>query len=97
MDSEASVYVFPGPKYVNGVECVCLLTADGSPMVCSRSRIIPLHFSCGFVSKVYSWNFQLAPVSVSLLGADFLQHLNLLVDIKGQGVVNTDCSESVIL
>ena len=49
-----------------------LLSTDGSQMVCSGSCIIPLIFSCGTNSKVYFWNFQLAPVSVPLLGADFL-------------------------
>ena len=74
VDSGASVKVFPGPKSTY-VDRVCLLTADRSPMVCSRSRIIPLRFSCGSLAKVYSWNLQLAPVSVPLLGADFLQTL----------------------
>ena len=70
--------------------------ADRTPMVCSGSCIIPLHFSCGTDSKVYSWSFQLTPVSVPLLGADFLQHFNLLVNIKGRRVVHADCPESVI-
>ena len=66
VDSGASVFVFPGPKSTS-VDGVCLLTDNGSPMVCSGSCIIPLRFSCGSGSKVYSWNFQLAPVSVPLL------------------------------
>ena len=96
VDSGASVSVFSGPKSTS-VNGVCLLTADGSPMVFSGSRIIPLHFSCGSGSKVYLWNLQLAPVSVPLLGADFLQHFNLLVNIKGRRVLQADCPESVIL
>ena len=58
------------------------------------SCIIPLRFTCG--SKVYKWNFQLAPISVPILGADFVQHFNLLVDIKGHCVVHADCPESVL-
>ena len=67
VDSGASVLVFPGPKStsINGIN---LLTADGTSMVCSESCIIPLHFSCGTDSKVYSWNFQLPPVSIPLIG-----------------------------
>ena len=57
-------------------------------MVCSDTKIIPLRFSCGAGSKVYTWMFQLAPVSVPLLGADFLEHFDLLVDIKGRKVVH---------
>ena len=90
VDSGASVSVFPGPKSTssNGVR---LLTADGSPMICSGTKIIPLRFSCGSGSKVYTWTFQLAPVSVLLLGVDFLEYFNLLVDIKGQKVVHAQC------
>ena len=50
----------------------------------SASRVSPLRFSCGSDSKVCSWNFQFALVSFPLLGEDFLQHFNLLVDIKGE-------------
>ena len=89
VDSGASVLVFPGPKS-SSVNRVHLLTADGSP-------IIPLQFSCGSDSKVYTWTFQLAPVSVPLLGADFLQHSNLLVDIKNCRVVHADCPEDVVI
>ena len=54
-------------------------------------------FSCGAGSKVYTWTFQLAPVSVPLLGADFLEHFDLLVDINGQKVVHAQYLESVVL
>ena len=74
VDSGASVSIFPGPKSTS-VDGVCILTADGSPMVCSGSCIIPLCSSCGSDSKVYSWNFQLAPVSLPLVGVDFLRTL----------------------
>ena len=96
VDSGTSESVFPGPK-ASSDDKVCLLTADGSPMIRSGSCIIPLQFSCGSGSKVYTWNFQLAQVSVPLLGADFLQHFNLLVDIKGHKVVHIYCPEDVII
>ena len=41
VDSGASVSVFPGPKS-NSSDGVRLLTADGSPMVCSGTKIIPI-------------------------------------------------------
>ena len=83
VDSRASASVFPSPASTSS-EGVRLLTADGTWMHCSGTRIIPLRFSCGSESKVYSWNFHLAPVLVPLLGADFLQHFDLLVDVKGR-------------
>ena len=45
---------------------------------------------------VYTWNFQLAPVYVPLLRADFLGHFKLLVDIKDRKVVHADCPEDVV-
>ena len=66
-------------------------------MICSGSCIMPLQFSCSSGSKVYTWNFQLAPVSVPLLGADFLEHFNLLVDIKGPKVVHADYPEDIVI
>ena len=96
VDSGASVSVFPGPSSSSG-DGFRLLTADGSPIFCSSSRLIPLRFSCGSRSKVYTWKFQLAPVSVPLLGADFLKHFNFMVDVKGRKLVHADCPEDVVI
>ena len=96
VDSGASVLVLPGPKSLS-VDGVRLLTAEGLPMLCSGTCIIPLSFSWGSISKVYTLNFQLAPVSVPLLGADFLENFNLLVNIKGGKVVHADCPEDVLI
>ena len=81
VDTGASVSVFPAPTS-SSTSGVSLLTADGSTVSCSGSRNIPLRFgtwSC-------SWLFQLAPVSVPILGADFLQHYDLSVNIRSQKV-----------
>ena len=96
VDSGASMSVFPGPSSSSG-DGFHLLNADGSPIFCSGSRLIPLRFSCGSRAKVFAWKFQLAPVSVPLLGADFLLHFNLLVDIKGRKLVHADCPEDVVI
>ena len=96
VDSGASVSVFPGP-WSSSDDRVRLFTEDGSRMVCSGTGLIPLHFSCSSSSRVFTWNFQLASVSVPLLGADFLEHFNLLVDIKGRKSVHADCPEDVIV
>ena len=71
---------------------VKLLTADGSTLSCSGSRIIPLRFgTCSFELL-----FQLAPVSVLILGADFLHHHNLLLEVANQKVFSSS-SPSVCL
>ena len=61
-----------------------LLTAGGSPQLGARS--IPLRFgSCHF-----SWSFQLAPVSIPIIGSDFFRHHTLLVDIPRARVLDAD-------
>ena len=95
VDSGASISVFLGPRSSDD-DGVCLLTAEGSPMIWCGTCIIPLRFSCSSGSKVYTWNFQLAHVSVPLLGADFLEDFNLLVDIKGLELIHMDCPTDVV-
>ena len=64
---------------------VKLLTAVGSLLSCSGSRIIPLYFcTCRF-----EWLFQLAPVSIPILGVDFLRHHNLFLDLANQKVFSS--------
>ena len=94
IDSGASVSVFPAPPS-NSRSGVSLLTADGSSLSCSGSRIIPLRFG----NHRFDWPFQLAPVAIPILGADFLRHFNLLLDVSNQRVFSADSptSPSIIL
>lgn len=87
VDSGASISVFPAPPTSDG-SGVRLLTADGSALSCSGSRIIPLRFG----QHRFEWPFQLAPVSVPILGADFLKQHQLLVDVANQRVFSSDLS-----
>ena len=81
VDSSASILVLHAvaSTYNSGVK---LLTADGSSLACSCSWIIPLHFG----AFNFDWPFQLAPVSVPILGVDFIPHRNLLLDVANQKV-----------
>ena len=85
--------VFPCLKSSNNSSNsdVKLLTADGSTMYCSGTRIIPLRFG----SKSYDWKFHLAPVSAPILGADFLRHHHLLVDMAGGRVLESSSLSNV--
>ena len=87
VDTGASISVFPStsPSSTSGVQ---LLTADGSTLICSGSRIIPLRFG----TWNCSWTFQLAPVSVPILGADFLQHHDLSVNLRNKTVFSNSYS-----
>ena len=81
VNSRASVLVFPAPASISS-SGVKLLTADSSSVSCSGSSIFPL----GFGSCSFDWLFQLASVSVPILGVDFLCHHNLLLDVDNQKV-----------
>ena len=72
-----------------------MLTADGSSLTCSGSRIIPLRFG----THRFEWPFQLAPVAISILGADFLKHYNLILDVSNQRVfsANSPTFPSIVL
>ena len=95
IDSGASVSVFPAPRSSSTSSGVRLLTADGSSLTCSGSRIIPLRFG----AHRFEWPFQLAPVAIPILGADFLKHFNLLLDVANQRVFSFDSptSPSIVL
>ena len=90
IDSGASVSVFPAPRSSSSSSGVQLLTVDGSYLSCSGSGIIPLRFG----NHRFEWPFQLAPVAVPILGADFLKHYNLLLDVSNQRVFIADSPTS---
>ena len=70
VDSGASVTVFSALA-LSSNSGICLVT-------CSGTGLFLL-----FGSRCYQWTVQLAPVSVPILRADFLDHHHLLVDIAG--------------
>ena len=85
MDSIAPVSVFPAPDASSN-------SADGSLNNCSGSRFTPLQFR----SKLYHWTFQLAQVSVTILGAELLHHHHLLVDIAGEHLLEPAMTFAII-
>ena len=77
---------FPSPWASTKIKFskLCLQTADGSHVSWNGERLFPLRFD----STYDEWSFILAPVTVPILGADFLQHYCLLVDMAGQRVLD---------
>ena len=78
VDTGASVSVFPQTTATasSRASSVCLLTAGGALLQ--------------FGSRRFSWSFQLAPVSVPILGSDFLSHHALLVDVARACAIYAD-------
>jgi hypothetical protein len=63
-----------------------IMAADKTPISCWGWRRIKLK-SCG---RVFEWNFLLAAVAFPLVGADFLIHFRLMVDLARARLQHTD-------
>ena len=71
----------PQPKYL-GFQ---LVAANNSIIKTYGWRIINVNLN----GNRYSWNFLVADVRTPLLGADFLSHHNLLVDVRNQRLIDS--------
>ena len=63
-----------------------LIAANGSRINTYSFKRIPLRFQ----GRTYKWQFVIADVNQPLLGADFLAHFKLLVDIARHRLVDND-------
>ena len=86
VDTGAEVSVFPASMADrrSGRQGLQLTAANGSNICTYGKRTIPLRFN----KHCFQWTFTIAQVSQPLLGADFLRAHALLVDIKGQRLIN---------
>ena len=95
VDTGAEVSVFPASnkdQHSQSLETK-LTAANGSDISTYGKRTIPLHFN----NRRFKWTFTIAHVSQTLLGADFLQTHSLLVDIKGQRLIDSSDYTSITL
>nr|VZI22549.1 unnamed protein product [Spirometra erinaceieuropaei] len=87
VDSGAEVSVVPPtPTERKTRSSFCLTAANNSSISTFGQRSITLDLG---LSRIFRWVFIIADVSVALIGADFLAHFNLLVDLKNRRLV--DC------
>ena len=61
-----------------------LVAANGSTIKCYGERTLHIHVG----TRTYVWKFLVAAVKRALLGADFLTHSSLLVDVKNRQLVH---------
>lgn len=85
IDTGADVSVIPrNPSYnknnITSDNCpVTLYGANGNPIKTYGTKTIELHFG---LRRAIKWRFIVADVSRAILGADFLHHFNLTVNLK---------------
>lgn len=70
-----------------------LKAANGTSIRTFGTRAVQLHFN----THRYSWDFIVAEVDQPLLGADFLCHYGLLVDVRNKRLINIDSLTSLPL
>ena len=63
-----------------------LVAANGSRIRCYGEKKVSFHVG----SRTYEWKFLVADVKRSLIGADFLTHSSLLVDLRNKQMVHPD-------
>ena len=63
-----------------------LVAANGSRIRCYGEKKVRFHVG----SRTYEWKFLVADVKRSLIGADFLTHSSLLVDLRNKQMVHPD-------
>ena len=95
VDTGAKVSVYPASvsDIRSGRLGPPLEAANGTPIRSFGKRTIPLMFE----GRHYPWEFVIAKVTQPLLGADFLCAHNLMVDVKGQRLVDTKTFSSFTL
>ncbi|XP_068227132.1 uncharacterized protein [Palaemon carinicauda] len=67
-----------------------LVAANGSAIPTTSYEFLALSFG----STKYNWKFLVAEVTSPMLGADFLSHFQLLVDVAHRWLVNSDSYSS---
>ena len=88
VDTGAKISIFPATSRdtrTGPSPDIRLEAANGSPIHTYGEREMKLAFN----GKTFSWMFIVADVTQPLLGADFLCAYNLMVDLKGQRLVDS--------
>ena len=63
-----------------------LVAANGSRIRCYGEKKVRFHIG----ARTYAWNFLVADVKRALIGADFLTHSSLMVDLRNKQMVHPD-------
>ena len=85
------------PKSMAPLNGICsdvrLTAANGSTIQTFGTK----HLEVVFSGKTYAWDFTVADVSLPLLGADFLSHYHLLVDVHRRRLVDAYTLSSIAI
>ena len=89
VDTGATVSTFPSSKddsrHLHN-DMAPLVAANGSPIQCYGTRTLEI----SIMGRTYKWPFLIADVKIPLLGADFLAHHGLLVDVRRKRLLEVE-------
>lgn len=77
------------PKDVNGLQ---LFAANGSRIETFGTKTIEVNFG---LRRKFTWPFIIADVTRPIIGADFLKHYGLLVDLKNSRLIDTNTNLAI--
>lgn len=93
VDTGAEVSVLPhNPKLKAHPTSVNLQAVNASPIKTYGERSLTLDLG---LRRVFRWVFVVADLPTPIIGADFLRHFNLLVDVKHQRLIDSSTSLTV--
>lgn len=93
VDTGAEISVLPATRAdkLSSSQGAWLTAANGSSIRTFGKRTVSLQFN----KRRFQWTFTVAEVSQPLLGADFLRAHSLLVDVKGQRLIDSSDFTSI--
>ena len=88
VDTGAEVSLIPPSKFSRSLpqESFSLCAANGSPITTFGRQSLTLNLG---LRRTFQWIFIVADVKNPILGADFLNHFNLLVDLKHKRLIDS--------
>lgn len=92
VDTGADLSLFPASSSTilhnthNSIDHIHLFAANGSRIPAYGEKQITLNLG---LRRQFSWPFVVAKVSKPILGADFLHHFGLVVDLKNRKLIDT--------
>lgn len=87
IDSGADVSVIPAPPKLTQQTTTAanIFAANGTPIKTFGWQTEKLNLG---LRRDFTWNFLIADVQTIIIGADFLYHYKLLVDISGRALID---------
>lgn len=89
VDTGANISVLPktlrAVRHNNEASTYKLYAANGTEIQTYGTKTLVLNLK---LRRAFNWTFVIADVSQPILGADFLNHYNLLVDIRGRRLID---------